>query len=97
MYGKGRSTVGFVVEHDLTTQTLNKYDLTKNIHGQVTVPGNKDEQSSYRWELGGILSGIVFTHELCRKKSRKKKVTSGTCTVGCDNTGASLASFGCKR
>jgi len=75
------------VEHDLTTQTLNEYGISNNIHDQVTIPDNKDEQSSYRGELSGILSGIFFTNELCRKKN----VTSGKCTLGCDNTGALLA------
>ena len=62
-----------------------------NIHS-VSVPGHRDEQSSYRGELGGILAGLDYA----TKTLRLHDVTSGTCTFSCDNKGALDASFGWK-
>jgi len=92
-YAKGRSSAAFVTQHDHTRVPLNNVDPHGYIHGQVTVPGDKDEQSSYRGELGGILASIVYTNGLCRRNN----VTTGKCTMGCDNTGALSAIFGWKR
>ena len=59
----------------------------------VTIPGHRDEQSSYRGELGGILTGISIANSLLTKEG----ITSGECTFCCDNKGALDASFGWKN
>ena len=56
------------------------------------VPGHEAEQSSYRGELGGILSGLAYSHRILQQKG----ITSGKCVFGCDNKGALDASFGWK-
>ena len=65
----------------------------KVIKGSLTIPGNKHDQSSYRAELGGILSAIVFANSI----SKKFDILEGKCTMICDNKGALSASFGHKH
>jgi hypothetical protein len=57
------------------------------------VPGPNEEQHSYRAELGGILAAINYTNSLCNHAN----ITSGVCTLICDNKGALCAAFGVKR
>ena len=61
--------------------------------GSNTVPGEKEDQNSYRSELAGILSSIIYTNEVCKRFS----IQDGLCTHYCDNKGALSASFGWKR
>ena len=65
----------------------------KAIQGSLTIPGNKNDQSSYRAELGGILASIVYTNKIATKYN----ITQGTCTMICDNKGALDSSFGFKQ
>jgi len=83
-YTKGRSSAAFVVVGPTTTTTLANTDLKSYLHGETTIPGNKKDHSSYRGELGGILAGVVYTNELCKKH----QVMTGKCICGCDNIGA---------
>ena len=87
-YKQGRSTATFVVQHEKMSQEEARQ---KRHHQSVTVPGHPIDQSSYRGELGGILSTIAYTNELCKRTG-----TEGTCTLACDNIGALSASFGWK-
>jgi hypothetical protein len=64
----------------------------KIINGSNTIPGEPDDQSSYRGELGGILASIVYTNSVCKKHN----ITAGKCKMYCDNKGALSASFGWK-
>ena len=65
--------------------------ITSNItSGSKTIPGAKQDHSSYRGELGGVLPAVVVTNELCGKYN----LTTGKCTLGCDNKGALASSFG---
>ena len=91
-YAKGRSSATFVVVSPTTTTTLTNTDLKSYLHGETTIPGNKKDHNSYRGELGGILAGVVYTNELCKKH----QVTTGKCIFGCDNMGALSAIFGWK-
>ena len=65
----------------------------KEIKGSLTIPGNKDEQSSYRAELGGILASIVYANKIAAKYD----ITDGSCMMICDNKGALASSFGYKK
>ena len=65
----------------------------KEIHGETTIPGEPEDQSSYRGELGGILTSIVYTNKICEKHN----ITEGKCRMYCDNKGALSASFGWKK
>ena len=65
----------------------------KEIKGSLTIPGNKDEQSSYRAELGGILASIVYANKIAAKYD----ITEGSCMMICDNKGALASSFGYKK
>ena len=65
----------------------------KAIQGSLTIPGNKNDQSSYRAELGGILASIVYTNKIAKKYD----IPQGTCTMICDNKGALDSSFGFKQ
>ena len=62
----------------------------KTIRGSLTIPGKYSDQSSYRAELGGILSSIVYAN----KVTREYNIEEGTCLVICDNKGALASSFG---
>ena len=66
--------------------------INTNISVSNTVPGPKEDQSSYRAELGGILTGLTYTNNVCKQKG----ITSGHCTFYCDNKGALQAAFGWK-
>ena len=87
-YKEGRSAAATVFQHNKTLKIPK--DPTNYI--SVTVPGPKREQSSYRGELGGILTGIAITNRLLKKHN----ITGGECTLVCDNKGALAASFGWK-
>ena len=63
------------------------------ISGRNTIPGHKQDHSSYRGELGGNLLAITVTTEMCRKYN----VTEGKCTLGVDSKGALATTFGWKR
>ena len=65
----------------------------KAIRGSLTIPGKYSDQSSYRAELGGILSSIVYAN----KVTRDYNIAEGTCLVICDNKGALASSFGHKH
>ena len=78
---EGRSTSAFVVLPN------------KNIHGSNTVPGEPQDQNSYRGELGGILSSICYTNKICTNHN----ISEGLCTMYCDNKGALSAAFGWKH
>ena len=54
------------------------------ITAQNIVPGQKRDQSSYRAELGGIYMSIKLTNTICRKK----QISTGKVTLGCDCKGA---------
>ena len=56
------------------------------------VPGHRDEQSSYRGELGGILSGLAYANKIFQQSG----TTSGEHVFGCDKKGALDTSFGWK-
>ena len=86
-YKTGRSAAAIIFQH-----TKNNGQIENNNTYSVTVPGHTDEQSSYRGELGGILSGLANSHRLLHKNG----ITSGKCVFGCDNKGALEASFGWK-
>ena len=92
-YARGRSSAAFVTQHAQTQTPLREVDQKDYIHGQVTVPGHKDEQNSYRGELGGILASVVYTNDVCKRHD----ITNGKCIMGCDNTGALSAIFGWKK
>ena len=51
-YARGRSSAAFVTQHTQTQTPLREVDQKGYIHGEVTVPRHKDEQNSYRGELG---------------------------------------------
>jgi hypothetical protein len=68
-------------------------DFTQIIRQSGLVHGRSEEQHSYRAELAGNLAAITFTNTLCTQFH----VTSGRCTLNCDNKGALAASFGSKR
>ena len=78
-YKNNRSSSAFRVIH---TEIL----------GSNTVPGSKEDQSSYRGELAGILASILYTNKVCQRKG----IHQGKCTMYCDNKGALQASFGWK-
>ena len=61
-------------------RTINTCPIT----AQNVVPGQKQDQSSYRAELGGIYMSILLTNAICCKK----KISSGKVTLGCDRKGA---------
>ena len=65
----------------------------KMIHGANTIPGEWQDQSSYRGELGGIYTSIKYTNRICAEHH----ITNGKCTMYCDNKGALSASFGWKK
>ena len=65
----------------------------KAIKGSLTIPGHKNDQSSYRAELGGILASIVFTNKIAKKFD----IQEGKCTMICDNKGALDSSFGFRQ
>ena len=46
--------------------------------GSNTVPGEKEDQNSYRSELAGILSSIIYTNEVCKRFS----IQDGLCMFG---------------
>ena len=77
-------------KHNRSTSAFKVIGLP--IEGSNTIPGLPRDHSSYRAELGGILAGITYTQQLCRKRNIK-----GTCTFYCDNKGALQAAFGWKR
>ena len=54
---------------------------TNSIHVSNIVPGRKQDQSSYRGELGGIYGLVVMTKAVCKKHD----VMEGAITIGCDN------------
>ena len=86
-YKNGRSAAAIIFQH-----TKDKgHNENKNTYA-VTIPGHIDEQSSYRGELGGILSGLAHSHRIFQQNG----ITSGACVFGCDNKGALDASFGWK-
>ena len=87
-YKDGRSSAAIVVQH----QRSKNIDSRKRNTQSVTVPGHAKEQSSYRGELGGILTAIVYTNKQCKENN----ITEGKCIMGCDNKGALAASFGWK-
>ena len=76
-----RTTSAFVVLPD------------KKIHGANTIPGEWQDQSSYRGKLEGILTSIMYTNSICKHYN----ITKEKCRMYCDNKGALSASFGWKR
>lgn len=38
----------------------------KKIKGSLTIPGNRNDQNSYRAELGGILASVVYTNKVSK-------------------------------
>ena len=60
------------------------------IKGQNIVPGNINDQSSYRAELGGIYMTIKVTNAICKKEN----IRQGKVTLGCDSEGAIKAVSG---
>ena len=87
-YKDGRSSAAVVFQHKKTETP--KKDATNYI--STTVPGPRKDQSSYRGELGSILSGIATTNLILNKYN----ITKGSCTFACDNKGALAAAFGWK-
>ncbi len=71
-YKQGYSSSAFL--------TMNK----NTIQGNNIVPGRKQDQSSYRGELGGIYGLVVMTKAVCKKHA----VTDGAITIGYDNEGS---------
>ena len=62
-------------------------DGTTAISGTLISPGPGDVQGSHRSELTGILGGMTFMEQLCKKYD----ITNGTIEYGCDGEGAILA------
>ena len=54
------------------------------IKGACRVPGQPQDQSSYRSELAGILATLYKVLVLCQRHN----ITNGHITVACDNTAA---------
>ena len=86
-YKTGRSSAAVIFQH----QKMNEYTEKNNVYA-VIIPGHKDEQSSYKGESGGILTGLAYANRLLRLGG----ITEGKCIIGCDNKGALDASFGWK-
>jgi hypothetical protein len=63
------------------------------IHLSGQVDGTAEDIHSYRAELMGILAAIEYTNTLCIQLG----VSTGSCTIYCDNKGDLQASFGHKR
>ena len=82
----GRSAAAFVIQQH--HQREPKQEIRN--HHALTVPGEPEDQSSYRGELGSILAGIVYTNEILKEQD----ITSGKCFFLCDSKGALDASFG---
>ena len=66
-------------------------DETKNYVGANRVPGEDDEQSSYRSELIGILANILVHNALCKAHGITER---HEITIGCDNESAIWTAFG---
>jgi hypothetical protein len=64
-----------------------------HIHFSGTVDGSEEDINSYRAELSGIMAAVEYTNTICNKYG----ISSGICTIYCDNKGALMASFGHKR
>jgi ribonuclease HI len=90
---KGKATYAVVVQPPAFNCDLQQIDTESFIHFAGQVEGSADDTHSYRAELAGILSAIEFTNNACTQKG----LTTGRCTIYCDNKGALLASFGHKR
>ena len=83
-YKAGRGTAAFILE------TSDKFEPQGRIVGVNIIPGETDDQSAYRSEIGGI-SGIVETIGiLCARHS----ITSGAIEVGLDGDQAMKTIFG---
>jgi hypothetical protein len=83
-YKDGRGTAAFILE------TSENSTETGRIVGVNSIPGEKEDQTSYRSEIGGV-SGIVETVAiLCARYS----ITSGALEVGLDGDQAMKNIFG---
>lgn len=54
------------------------------VQGTVRVPGRKEDQSSYRGEVGGILANLTHINRWCQEYH----ITQGAVTIGCDSEAA---------
>jgi hypothetical protein len=83
-YKDGRGTAAFILE------ISDNFDEKGRIVGVNSIPGEKEDQSSYRGEIGGV-SGIVETVDItCSRHS----ITSGAVKFGLDGEQAMKHIFG---
>ena len=78
-HAPGYSTSGFTL-----TRRLKKGPSFSNVRGSNVVPGNPEEQDSYRAELGGVMGIVVATHLICTLHN----ITDGSLEIGLDGEGA---------
>ena len=70
-YKEGRSAAAIAIQpQQLSSPDID--DITEKNYSAVTMPGPAADQSSYRAELGGILTGIAFTNELVKEQGIPK-------------------------
>jgi hypothetical protein len=82
-YKNGRGTAAFILE-------ISEFDKTGRIVGVNSIPGEKEDQTSYRSEIGGV-SGVVETVGIvCELHG----ITSGAVQVGLDGDQAMKEIFG---
>jgi RNase H. len=90
---KCKATYAVVIQPPEIKCPLKDMDEDSFIHFDGWVDGSTDDLHSYRAELSGILAAIEYTNRLCNKHG----ISTGLCTIYCDNKGALSASFGTKR
>jgi hypothetical protein len=64
--------------------TIESSTAEGKIYGKVISPGTSTDHTSYRSELTGILSCVIFINKLCQFYT----ITQGSITLGCDGLSA---------
>jgi hypothetical protein len=92
-FDKGRMTYAYMVQPSKLYCKKDNVDYDKILWGSGYGYGESTDSNSYRAELFGILATIQLTNTLCSQT----RVTTGSCTIYCDNKGALSAIFGHRR
>ena len=91
-----RGTLHLACDGSLKEDRGTAAGITKDLHDEASyqfwtlVPGTKEEQTSYRSEICGILGHILLITTIAKYHG----VNQGTATIGCDNESALWAALG---
>jgi hypothetical protein len=75
--------------HGTAAWSITCHRSKQQLSGQIVVPGDATDHSSYRSELAGINTALLVTHKLCQFF----RIESGGIILGCDSTSALATAF----